>query len=195
MPKKTQFTFTSPQCDRREDLPTNINPQWNRREDLPTHINPQCDRREELPIHETINLADTGTLADVLTELTQKIGQSLVQRKEPTLYRQVITVPGPAGRVLQAFRRLPEQQPDVLQRIYVVKPERDIIDLLISCPSGQNMQYIEKTIHGRPQKPLIMPRLVQTTTEPTNYSHSYGHDQFRHPCYDYESNNPNRYSC
>ena len=106
-------------------------------------------------------LTDTGTLSEVLNEITEKVGQTIGQNKEPCLYRQVITVPGPPGKMLTAYRRLPSPQPDVLQRVYIVKPQRDVIDLVISCQNALAAQLTERTIYSRPHKPIIIPRLVQ----------------------------------
>lgn len=137
----------------------------------------------------TQNLTDSGQLAQVLDELTDRIAQNYMQGKQPKLYRQVVTIPGQPGRVLQAFRRLPNVSQDVFQRIYVVKPQRDVIDLLISVPNQPSgTHYSEKTLYARPHRPLIKPRLVQTTM-PTNIPYqSFNTDQVNtDPTWQYSS--------
>ena len=132
---------------------------------------PQTQQQQQ-PVYN--ELSDAGTLAEVLNEITEKVSQSIGHKKESALYRQVITVPGPPGRVLTAYRRLPIPQPDVLQRIYVVKPQRDVIDLVIQSPGSPAAHLTEKTIYSRPHKPVIIPRIIQqqplTGGQFTNFS-------------------------
>ena len=145
---------------------------------------PQAQAQPQLPQQQqqqqqTLNeLSDTGTLSEVLNEITDKVSQTIRHKKESALYRQVITVPGPPGRMLTAYRRLPTPEPDVLQRVYVVKPQRDVIDLVIQCPSSPAAHLTERTIYSRPHRPVIIPRIVQQqlgSTQFTNYSNlGYG---------------------
>ncbi|RNA43791.1 hypothetical protein BpHYR1_014728 [Brachionus plicatilis] len=96
--------------------------------------------------------------------LLQQIDQiiaGLVDCKRPILRRQVITVPSPCpGRVAYVTRRLPTPPPDIIERITVVKPPRDVVNLCIEKPNQPNPCYQEKNICGKPRKPIIQPRII-----------------------------------
>lgn len=85
--------------------------------------------------------------------LLQQIDQivaNLVDCKRPILRRQVITVPSPCpGRVAYLTRRLPTPPPDIIERITVVKPARDIVNLCIEKPTQPGPCYQEKNICGK----------------------------------------------
>ncbi|CAF0720213.1 unnamed protein product [Brachionus calyciflorus] len=96
--------------------------------------------------------------------LLQQIDQivaSLTDCKRPILRRQVITVPSPCpGRVAYLTRRLPTPPPDIIERITVVKPPRDVVNLCIEKPSQPGPCYQERNICGKPRKPIIQPRII-----------------------------------
>jgi hypothetical protein len=85
----------------------------------------------------------------------------LGQRRAPVLRRQIIKVPGPAGRVQQVVRRIPTPQPDVIEKVIVTKPQRDVINLLIERPSTPPPTIQEKRIQARPHKPAITQQVVR----------------------------------
>jgi hypothetical protein len=89
------------------------------------------------------------------------------KRRAPVIKRQVITMPGPAGRVQQVVRRLPTPTPDVIERIFIVRPQRDTINLIIERPSTPPAQYKDRTIYGKMRRPIINPKIVNVT--PGNY--------------------------
>lgn len=150
--------YRYPTCDTYSHVPPNLLCQTQQQHEQQQH-----------PIS-TKPLTDSGQLAETLNEITENISKQYLQRREPALYRQVITVPGPPGKVLQTFRRLPTPSPDVFQRVFVIKPERDIIDLLISKPTSPQTLYNEKTIYARPHRPLIVPRIVETVPNQSTYA-------------------------
>jgi len=77
------------------------------------------------------------------------------------LRRQVITVPAQCpGRVAQITRRLPTPAPDIIERITVIKPPRDIVNLCIEKPTQPEPCFQAREICGKPKKPLIQPRVV-----------------------------------
>ena len=83
------------------------------------------------------------------------------QRRAPVLRRQIIRVPGPAGRVQQVVRRLPTPQPDVIERVVVSKPQRDVINLLIERPGTPPPQVQERRVVARAHKPTITQQIVR----------------------------------
>lgn len=106
--------------------------------------------------------------SDDLTQIAWQIAQTyqLIVPRAPCVYQQVIPVSGPPGRVYQAFRQLPAQSPDVIQRVYVVQPGRDMIDLVIQGAQATGPVYQDQTVCQASQPPTIYPRIVQ----PTSYS-------------------------
>lgn len=89
------------------------------------------------------------------------------KRRSPVIKRQVITMPGQAGRVQQVVRRLPTPTPDVIERIFIVKPQRDTINLIIERPCTPPVQYKDKTIYGKSRRPIINPKIV--SVQPGHY--------------------------
>lgn len=89
------------------------------------------------------------------------------KRRSPVVKRQVITVPGQAGRVQQVVRRLPTPTPDVIERIFIVKPQRDTINLIIERPNTPPVQYKDKMIYGKSRRPIINPKIV--SVQPSHY--------------------------
>lgn len=82
-------------------------------------------------------------------------------RRQPVIKRQVITVPGTPGRIQQVVRRLPTPTPDIVERVFVVKPQRDVINLVIERPGTPPAQYKDRTVMGKQRRPLIHPRIVR----------------------------------
>jgi hypothetical protein len=83
------------------------------------------------------------------------------QRRQSVIKRQVITIPGQPGRVQQVVRRLPTPTPDVIERVFIVKPQRDTVNLIIERPSTPPAQYKDKTVYGKQRRPLINPKIIQ----------------------------------
>ena len=88
------------------------------------------------------------------------------QRRQPVIKRQVITIPGAPGRVQQVVRRLPTPTPDVVERVFVVKPQRDVVNLIIERPCTPPAQYRDRTIMGKQRKPVINPFIVRVQGRP-----------------------------
>ena len=117
-----------------------------------------------------------------LQQQVDQIVQSLQQYKRPVLRRQVITVPSSCpGRVACLTRRLPTPAPDIIERITVVKPPRDVVNLTIEKPTQPGPCFQQREIcgklllvtiiitrifeiiiifKGKSRKPLIQPRVV-----------------------------------
>lgn len=93
------------------------------------------------------------------------------QRRQPVIKRQVITVPGAPGKVQQIVRRLPTPTPDIVERVFVVKPQRDVVNLVIERPGTPPAQYKDRTIIGKPRKPLINPLVVRVASRSYPSSH------------------------
>ena len=91
----------------------------------------------------------------------EQIIASLSEPKRPVLRRQVITVPATCpGRVACITRRLPTPPPDIVERITVVKPARDLIELRIERPTQPEPCFQSREICGKQRKALIQPRVV-----------------------------------
>lgn len=104
------------------------------------------------------------------------------QRRQPVIKRQVITVPGSPGKVQQVVRRLPTPTPDVVERVFIVKPQRDVVNLVIERPGTPPAQYRDRTIMGKQRRPLINPRIVRVAarSQITQYQtpqNSYNYSQ------------------
>lgn len=109
------------------------------------------------------NMYQTQALpsSEDLTQLAWQIAQSyqLVQCRAPQVYRQYIPIAGPPGRLYQAVRQLPAPSPDVIQRLYVVQPGRDMVDLLIQSSPTPCPVYQDSTICQPGQPPIVTPRI------------------------------------
>jgi hypothetical protein len=96
-----------------------------------------------------------------LVQQIEQIVSSLTEVRRPMLRRQVITVPANCpGRVTCITRRLPTPPPDVIERITVIKPPRDVVNLCIEKPYQPGPCFQQREICGKPRKPLIQPRVV-----------------------------------
>jgi len=84
----------------------------------------------------------------------------------PQRRREVIRVPGPAGQTRQIVKRLPAPQPDVIERVTIVQPQQDIVNVIIERPSTPPPQIIEKRIVERAQAPIVNHRLVRLPAPP-----------------------------
>ena len=89
------------------------------------------------------------------------------KRRQPVIKRQVITMPGEPGRVKQVVRRLPTPTPDIIERVFIVKPQRDTINLVIERPTTPPVMYKDKTVYGKSRRPIINPKVV--TVHPSSY--------------------------
>jgi hypothetical protein len=110
-------------------------------------------------------------LSEDLNQLTPQIEAAYEaangKRRQPVIKRQVITMPGEPGRVQQVVRRLPTPTPDIIERVFIVKPQRDTINLVIERPTTPPCLYRDKTVYGKSRRPIINPKVV--TVHPTNY--------------------------
>ena len=67
-------------------------------------------------------------------------------------------------------RRLPTPPPDVIERITVIKPPRDVVNLCIEKPYQPSPCFQQREICGKPRKPLIQPRVVSVAPRSNHYS-------------------------
>jgi hypothetical protein len=103
-----------------------------------------------------LDVNDPNLLAQV-----EQIVQSLNEVKRPMLRRQVVTVPAAyQGRVAHISRRLPTPPPDIIERITVVKPPRDVVNLSIEKPCQPGPCFQQRQICGKPRRPIIHPRVI-----------------------------------
>jgi hypothetical protein len=81
-----------------------------------------------------------------LQSQVEQIVASFAECRRPMLRRQVITVPANCpGRVTCITRRLPTPPPDIIERITVIKPPRDVVNLCIEkpCQPGPCFQQVK----------------------------------------------------
>ena len=97
---------------------------------------------------------------DINAEIEAKL-QMYLTRRPPVLRRQIIRVPGPAGRVQQVVRRLPTPQPDVIEKVTIVKPQRDVINLVIEKPGTPPPQVQERREVEAASPPVINQQIVR----------------------------------
>ena len=97
---------------------------------------------------------------DINAEIESRL-QVFLKRRPPVLRRQVIKVPGPAGRVQQVVRRIPTPQPDVIEKVFVVKPQRDVVNLLIERPGTPPPQVQERREVEPAHRPVITQQVVR----------------------------------
>lgn len=85
-----------------------------------------------------------------LLQQVDQIVSNLIECKRPMLRRQVITVPAQCpGRVAYLTRRLPTPPPDIIERITVIKPPRDVVNLCIEKPHQPGPCFQERNICGK----------------------------------------------
>lgn len=151
---------------------------------MPTSSQHQHSARSQSGTGSQTNLRRSGTdsQSDDLTQLAPQIEAAYEaatgQRRQSVVKRQVITIPGQPGRVQQVVRRLPTPTPDVIERVFIVKPQRDTVNLIIERPSTPPAQYKDKTVYGKQRRPLINPKIIQVpsrqnTATSSCYPYSY----------------------
>lgn len=107
-----------------------------------------------------------NTVNDDMNQLTPQIeaayeeASNTTKRRQSVVKRQVITMPGGPGKVQQVVRRLPTPTPDVIERVFIVKPERDTVNLIIERPMTPPIQYKDKTVYGKSRRPLVNPKII-----------------------------------
>jgi hypothetical protein len=94
-------------------------------------------------------------------------------RRQPVIKRQVITVPGTPGKIQQVVRRLPTPTPDIVERVFIVKPQRDVVNLVIERPGTPPAQYKDRTVMGKQRRPLINPRIIRVAPRQNSLSGYY----------------------
>ena len=89
-----------------------------------------------------------------------------LHRRQPVIRRQVIQVPGNPGQVKQIVRRVPTPIPDVIERVFVVKPQRDIVNLVIERPTTPPPQIKNRKPVINSQVVRVAPRSIQAPPAP-----------------------------
>ena len=113
---------------------------------------------------------------------------SFSERRAPVLRRQIFRVQGPAGRVHQVIRRLQTPQPDIIEKVIVTKPQRDVINLLIERPVT-SPTIKEKLKEVKPQKTSIIQQIVRVAprtlqpVQPADIQHSAFQSVASYPAY------------
>ena len=102
-------------------------------------------------------LEDASQLAPQIEKTYEEMSN---KRRQPVVKRQVITIPGQPGRVQTVVRRLPTPSPDIIERVFVIKPHQDVVNLIIERPKTPPAQFRDKQILGKPRRPIIQPRIV-----------------------------------
>lgn len=125
--------------------------------------------------HLTTNSSAGG--ADDFSQLAPQIEAAYEaathHRRQPVIKRQVITVPGTPGKIQQVVRRLPTPTPDIVERVFIVKPQRDVVNLVIERPGTPPAQYKDRTVMGKQRRPLINPRIIRVAPRQNSLSGYY----------------------
>ena len=107
-------------------------------------------------------IADSGSAdKNNLTPEIDKAYENAMSKRQPVLKRQVIKLPGQPGQVKRVVRRVPTPTPDQIERVFVVKHQRDVINLVIERPSTPPPQIKTRTIYARPRKAIINSQVVR----------------------------------
>jgi hypothetical protein len=108
---------------------------------------------------------DSATMVNIDSHVTSV---SVHQSQRPSVVkRQLVKVPGPNGRLQQLVRRLPQPEPDLIERVFYVKPQRDIVDIQIIRPPTPPPKFKERTVYERQEKPLVNYQVVRVPSRPT----------------------------
>lgn len=99
--------------------------------------------------------------ANLAPQIEAAYEAAALHRRQPVIRRQVIQVPGNPGQVKQIVRRVPTPIPDVIERVFVVKPQRDIVNLVIERPTTPPPQIKNRTIVAKSRKPVINSQVVR----------------------------------
>jgi hypothetical protein len=84
------------------------------------------------------------------------------QRRQPVIKRQVITMPAEQGpKIQQVVRRLSTPVPDIVERVFIMKPQREVVNLVIERPATPPAVYKDRTIYGKSRRPIIAPKVVR----------------------------------
>lgn len=97
---------------------------------------------------------------ETLAKIEEIVNEVATSRRQPYLERQQYHVNGSSGKRFRIRRRLPTPERDVLERTYVVKPQPDIIELLIERPKTPVPKIIERTVIER-NLPIIHQSIVK----------------------------------
>ena len=112
-------------------------------------------------------LTQTDEFAQLAPQIEAAYEAATHHRRQPVIKRQVITVPGTPGKVQQVVRRLPTPTPDIVERVFIVKPQRDVVNLVIERPGTPPAQYKDRTVMGKQRRPLINPRIIRVAPRQT----------------------------
>jgi len=99
--------------------------------------------------------------ANLAPQIEAAYEAAALHRRQPVVRRQVIQVPGNPGQVKQIVRRVPTPIPDVIERVFVVKPQRDVVNLVIERPTTPPPQVKNRTIVAKARKPVIHSHVVR----------------------------------
>ena len=76
----------------------------------------------------------------------EKIVRANATARKPTVTRQVVKMPGTAGKVKTVVRRLATPVPDIIERVVVIEPAQDIVNVVIERPTTPPPQVQEKKV-------------------------------------------------
>lgn len=91
----------------------------------------------------------------------EKIVRANTRSRKPTVTKQVVKVPGPAGKVKTVVRRLATPVPDIIERIVVIEPSQDIVNVVIERPTTPPPQVQEKKVIEKALKPHVSHQIVR----------------------------------
>ena len=144
---------------------------------IPSNIQPA-----QVMIHDNVGDANRSIksfVADSAESFDEKLGPEIEEAYEafveksrkPVVKRQIIKVAGNPGKVRQIVRRVPTPKADVIERVFVVEPSNDIVNLIIEKPYTPQPEIKNRTIYTKPKKPVINQQVVRV---PPRHPQQYG---------------------
>jgi hypothetical protein len=91
--------------------------------------------------------------------------------REPIIKRELVNVPGPMGRVKTMVARIRTPQPDVIERTFVIKPQKDQINVIIEKPATPVPRIVTKQVVEDPGAPNVTHKIVRVPPRSSYYQY------------------------
>lgn len=107
--------------------------------------------------------------ANITPQIDAAYEAAAVAPRVPVVRRQVIQVPGAPGQVKQIVRRVPTPIPDIIERVFVVKPQRDIVNLVIERPATPPAVIKNRTVVAQARQAVVQSQVVRVAPRSIRY--------------------------
>lgn len=91
--------------------------------------------------------------------------------RQPVIKREVVNVPGPMGRVKTMVARVKTPQPDIIERTFVIKPQKDQINVIIEKPTTPVPRIVTKQVVEDPGAPTVTHKVVRVPPRSSFYNY------------------------